>query len=332
MRFSSFLILFIQIYGEYAISKNNLNYVCDKYIYIMVNLEWYRTFKSVYKNGNFSLAAKELFISQPAVSQQISMLEAHVGYKLFNRKSKGVESTEYAKLLNNLIIEALDRLENVENGFRAKAFNANRLISIGISKHLMRSLGSTLVSKFDFIDFSFHENDALFELVDSKKLDFAVVTKQYDTFDTIQKKVGEIKQVIIGSNTIDASELKSSIKIKDFSAIEHWLNDQKWFSHNAQIPHIKLFWLHVFNKKRPSMVPNYIIPSEYEMLEIISKNTGIAVVWDCNAKSLIEESKIQLLWNSKQMPSTEVFVLSGKNDNLSTIFENIQLELKKVLG
>jgi DNA-binding transcriptional LysR family regulator len=42
------------------------------------------------------------------------MLEAHVGYKLFNRKSKGVEPTEYAKLLNNL---TLDRLENVENGF-----------------------------------------------------------------------------------------------------------------------------------------------------------------------------------------------------------------------
>jgi DNA-binding transcriptional LysR family regulator len=59
------------------------------------------------------------------------MLEAHVGYKLFNRKSKGVEPTEYAKLLNNLIIEALDRLENVENGFRAKALNTNSLISVG---------------------------------------------------------------------------------------------------------------------------------------------------------------------------------------------------------
>ena len=297
----------------------------------MVNLEWYRTFKSVYKNGNFSLAAKELFISQPAVSQQISMLEAHVGYKLFNRKSKGVEPTEYAKLLNNLIIEALDRLENVENGFRAKAFNANRLISIGISKHLMSSLGSCLIAKFDFIDFSFHENDALFELVDSKKLDFAIVTKKFDTFDTIQKKVGEIKQVIVGSNNIDDSELKSNIKIKDFAAIEHWLNDQKWFSHNAQIPHIKLFWLHVFNKKRPSMVPNYIIPSEYEMLEILSRNTGIGVVWDINAKHFIIEKRVQLLWNSKQMPSTEVFLLSGKNDNLSIVFENIQLELKRVL-
>ena len=124
---------FYKITSLYDISKNNLNYVCNKYIYIMVNLEWYRTFKSVYKNENFSQAAKELFISQPAVSQQIAMLEAHVGYKLFNRKSKGVEPTEYAKLLNNLIIEALDRLENVENGFREKAFNSNKLVSVGIS-------------------------------------------------------------------------------------------------------------------------------------------------------------------------------------------------------
>jgi len=297
----------------------------------MVNLEWYRTFKSVYKNGNFSLAAKELFISQPAVSQQIGMLEAHVGYKLFNRKSKGVEPTEYAKLLNNLIIEALDRLENVENGFRAKAFNANRLISVGISKHLMSSLGSALLSKFEFIDFSFYENDQLFDLVDSKKLDFAVVTKKYDTFDTIQKKLGEIKQIILGSNNIDISELKINIKNKDFDAIENWLNDQKWFSHDAGIPHIKLFWLHVFNKKRPSMVPNYIIPSEYEMLEILSKNTGIAVVWNINAKDLLAEKKVQLVWDCNQMPSTEVFLLSGKKVDISAIFENIETELKKIL-
>jgi DNA-binding transcriptional LysR family regulator len=259
------------------------------------------------------------------------MLEAHVGYKLFNRKSKGVEPTEYAKLLNNLIIEALDRLENVENGFRAKAFNANRLISIGISKHLMSSLGGALLSKFDFIDFSFHENDTLFELIDSKKLDFAIVTQQYDTFDTIQKKLGEIKQIIIGSTDIDSSGLQSSIERNDLAAIEYWLNDQKWFSHDARIPHIKLFWLHVFNKKRPSMIPNYIIPSEYEMLDLVSKNTGIAVTWNCNAKSFINDGKLQLLWDSNEMPSTNVFLLAGKNDNLSAVFENIVAELKRVL-
>ena len=80
------------------------------------------------------------------------------------------------------------------------------------------------------------------------------------------------------------------------------------------------------------MVPNYIIPSEYEMIEILSKNSGIAVVWDINVKNFIQEKKIQLLWSSKQMPSTDVFLLSGKNDNLTAIFEKIELELKNVLG
>lgn len=297
----------------------------------MVNLEWYRTFKSVYKNGNFSLAAKELFISQPAVSQQISMLEAHVGYKLFNRKSKGVEPTDYAKLLNNLIIDALDRLENVENGFRAKASDANRLISVGISKNLFASLGSVLISKFDFIDFSFHDNDTLFELVDTKKLDFAIITKQFDTFDTIYEIVGKIKLIMVSSPQLETNEFKLKLKSKKISEIEQWLNEQKWYSHDARIPHVKLFWLSVFNKKRPSMVPNYIIPNESEMLRVLSKNSGIGITWDCNVKELIQENKIKLLWNSKEMPSIDVFLLSGKNSNLSPIFETIATELKEVL-
>ena len=298
----------------------------------MVNLEWYRTFKSVYKNGNFSLAAKELFISQPAVSQQISMLEAHVGYKLFNRKSKGVEPTEYAKLLNNLIIEALDRLENVENGFRSKAIDAKRLITVGISKHLFSSIGSFLISKFDYIDFSFHENDTLFELVDTKKIDFAIVTKKFDTFDTLQKRLGDIRQILVGSNTIDAAILKSAIKKNDYETTENWLNEQKWYSHDSGIPHVKLFWLHVFNKKRPSMVPNFIIPSEYEMLEVLSRNSGVAVTWDINAKSFIQEGKLQLLWKTNKMPTTTVYLLSGKNAGINSAAQEMEEELKMVLS
>jgi DNA-binding transcriptional LysR family regulator len=298
----------------------------------MVNLEWYRTFKSVYKNGNFSLAAKELFISQPAVSQQMSMLEAHVGYKLFNRKSKGVDPTEYAKLLNNLIIEALDRLENVESGFRSKALDANRLITIGLSKHVFVSLGSVLISKFDYIDFSFHENDALFELVDTKKIDFAIVTAKYDTFDTVQKKLGEIKQIIVGSTDIDPTALEDQIKSNNLDATENWLNEQKWFSHDSGIPHIKLFWLHVFNKKRPSMVPNYIIPSEYEMLQVLSRNKGVAVTWDVNAKKFIAENKLQLLWESIMMPATAVYLLSAKNTNFNTTIQEIEAEISAVLS
>lgn len=298
----------------------------------MVNLEWYRTFKSVYKNGNFSVAAKELFISQPAVSQQISMLEAHVGYKLFNRKSKGVEATEYAKLLNNLIIDALDRLENVENGFRSKAQNSKRLISVGISKNLFSSLGNSLISKFDFIDFTFSENETLFELIDSKKLDFAIVSKRFDTFDTVYELVGKIKLVMVTSLQQDVATFHEKLKSDNLVEIEQWLNEQKWYSHDARIPHIKLFWLHAFNKKRPSMVANYIIPSVYEMLEILSKNSGIAITWNCNANQFIKENKLKLLWENEKMPDVDVFLLTAKNNNLNSFFEIISNELKETLA
>ncbi|MET0945976.1 MAG: LysR family transcriptional regulator [Flavobacterium sp.] len=298
----------------------------------MVNLEWYRTFKSVYKNGNFSVAAKELFISQPAVSQQISMLEAHVGYKLFNRKSKGVEATEYAKLLNNLIIDALDRLENVESGFRAKAEDSKRLISIGVSKDLFNSFGSTLISKFDLIDFTFAEDDVLFSLVDAKKIDFAVVTKKFDTFDTIYEIIGKIKLVVVGSTNLDITDFRQKLKSDNATEIEQWLNDQKWYSHDARIPHVKLFWLHAFNKKRPAIVPNYIIPSESEMLEMLSRNSGIAITWNCNSRKYIKENKLQLLWNSFHVPEEYVYLLSAKNNNLNSFFDTISKELKLFFG
>ncbi|WP_264553088.1 LysR family transcriptional regulator [Flavobacterium sp. N2038] len=298
----------------------------------MVNLEWYRTFKAVYKNGNFSLAAKELFMSQPAVSQQISMLEAHVGNKLFNRKSKGVEPTEYAKLLNNLIIDALERLENVETSFRAKAEDANRLISIGVSQHLFGCIGDLLISKFDLIDFTFAENDALFELVDAKKLDFAIVTKGFETFDTVYEIVGKIKLIMVAPTNQDVTEFRQRLKADNFTEIEQWLNEQKWYSHDARIPHIKLFWLHAFNKKRPSMVPNYIIPSESEMLKILAKNEGVAVTWNCNARKYIQENKLQLLWNSFHVPEEFVYVLTAKNNKSNTLFDIISKELKLFFG
>ena len=297
----------------------------------MVNLEWYRTFKSVYKNENFSQAAKELFISQPAVSQQISMLEAHVGYKLFNRKSKGVEPTEYAKLLNNLIIEALDRLESVENGFREKAFSSNKLVSVGISKHLFASIGSKLISKFDFIDFTYGENDDLFNLVNDKKIDFAIVTNKYDTFDTIQKHLGKIKQILIASNDLDLKLVKKEIKSKNYFTVENWLNNQKWYNYDARIPHVKLFWLHVFDKKRPSMISNYIIPSEAEMLLALIENSGLSVVWDVNAKKYLRENKIQLVWNSSKMPSTDVYLLARKNDTLNSILDDVKEEISNYI-
>jgi DNA-binding transcriptional LysR family regulator len=79
----------------------------------MVNLEWYRTFKAIYKTGTLTGAAVELFISQPGVSLHLSSLENYVGYKLFNRTGRKMIPTERGKVLYNFIVNALSKLEGI---------------------------------------------------------------------------------------------------------------------------------------------------------------------------------------------------------------------------
>ena len=49
------------------------------------NLSQYKIFYEVAKAGNISKAAKELYISQPAISKAISKLEDSLGLSLFTR-------------------------------------------------------------------------------------------------------------------------------------------------------------------------------------------------------------------------------------------------------
>ena len=164
--------------------------------------------------------------------------------------------------------------------------------------------------------------------MDTKKVDFAIVTKKFETFDTIQKELGTIKQVIVASSDLDLNLCKNEIEAGNISIVEQWLNQQKWYNYDARIPHVKLFWLHVFDKKRPTLISNYIIPSENELLTVLSRNTGLAIVWDINAKDFIEKGNIQLLWDSLKMPTTSVYVLSRKNDTLNAALDKVVNEIK----
>ncbi|MHB9095016.1 MAG: LysR family transcriptional regulator [Eubacteriales bacterium] len=56
-----------------------------------MDLHQLKAFYRVSRCGNFSRAAEDLFMSQPALSRQISSLEATVGTQLFHRNGRGVE-------------------------------------------------------------------------------------------------------------------------------------------------------------------------------------------------------------------------------------------------
>lgn len=85
-------------------------------------LDLYRVFCMVGKHESFSKAAKELYMTQPAVSQAIMQLERELDIRLFTRTSKGVILTdegqllfEYASSAMNLINVGEEKLLKIKN-------------------------------------------------------------------------------------------------------------------------------------------------------------------------------------------------------------------------
>jgi LysR family transcriptional regulator, cyn operon transcriptional activator len=87
-----------------------------------VNFDLYRIFYITAKAKSISNAAKELYISQPAVSQSIKQLEEKLGGRLFFRTQKGIILTaegeavfKYIEQAYNFIMAAQTRFSEMQN-------------------------------------------------------------------------------------------------------------------------------------------------------------------------------------------------------------------------
>ena len=103
------------------------------------NLSLYKIFYEVARTQNISRAAKELYISQPAISKSISRLEESLGTALFVRNSRGVQLTDEGKILYEHTKAAFDALGRGEK-------ELERIRELGIGQ--IRIGVSTTVCKY----------------------------------------------------------------------------------------------------------------------------------------------------------------------------------------
>ncbi len=115
----------------------------------MVNLELYKVFYTVAKCGSLTKAAEELYISQPAVSQSIKLLETQLKTTLFHRLHKGMELTaQGGALIFPEVERALRLLESAENKLSEVKQVATGTLRIGASETIFRYLLSDKIVEF----------------------------------------------------------------------------------------------------------------------------------------------------------------------------------------
>ncbi|MDD3660513.1 MAG: LysR family transcriptional regulator, partial [Lachnospiraceae bacterium] len=120
------------------------------------NLSSYKIFCAVANNGNISSAAKELYISQPAVSKAISKLEQNLNVTLFDRTSRGVKLTYEGRLLYTQVEGAFHAIRQGENQIKRIATLGIGHLSLGVSTTLCKYV--LLPSLQEFIQSNPHIN------------------------------------------------------------------------------------------------------------------------------------------------------------------------------
>ncbi len=112
------------------------------------NLSLYHIFNIVAETGNISHAAKELYISQPAISKAVTRLEQNLETKLFTRSSRGVSLTDAGKLLYEQTNAAFKHLKQAEDAIKKNKKLGTGNLKIGVSTTLCKYVLMPYLEKF----------------------------------------------------------------------------------------------------------------------------------------------------------------------------------------
>lgn len=188
-----------------------MKYICHKQklyhggIFMSQNLSAYRIFYTVANAKNISKAARELFISQPAISKSIQKLEDSLGCRLFIRSSKGVALTEEGNLLYSYVKDAFDALSLGEKKLRRSIELGAGHLNIGVSSTLCKYILLPYLKEFirlhPYIRISItcQSTNETLKLLEEDKIDIGLVGKPEETKNIQFDFLEEIEDIFVAA-------------------------------------------------------------------------------------------------------------------------------------
>ncbi|GAA0214506.1 LysR family transcriptional regulator [Kangiella japonica] len=147
-----------------------------------MDIDLLRTFLTVARLKSFTLAAKELQMTQPALSKRIKRLEAIVDRQLFDRVGNHVAVTEAGQLLQQQAPQIISDIEDTVQNIRDLSGKVSGELHIGTSHyiglHLLPEYLEQYADTFADVDVNieFIDSELAYERVLSGELELALLT------------------------------------------------------------------------------------------------------------------------------------------------------------
>lgn len=290
----------------------------------MINLEYYKVFCHVARAGSLTVAAGELNISQPAVSQSVKQLETALCVKLFTRTAKGVRLTAEGELLYGYVAKGYEQIALGEQKLRQMLDLELGEIHIGASDMTLRFYLLPYLERF-------HEKypgikvavsnaptpETLINLQENK-IDFGVVSTPFENKNELQvSRVREIEDAFVAGRKF----IQYKNRMLDLQELE-------------KMPLICLegvtstrSYMDAFLQQNNVLIrPEFELATSDMIVQFALRNLGIGCVVREFARDYLEEGTLFELRFNRIIPKRHFCVVTNPRNPLSVTAKNM-LEL-----
>jgi len=218
-----------------------------------LTLRQLQVFESAATNLNFSVAAKQLFLSQPAVSMQIKQLEDNIGLPLFEQIGKKIFLTEAGRELfhySHNITQQVAEMEAVFDEMKGLGHGKLTISVVNTANYFTPQLLARFCERYPKINVILQvaNRDAVLNQLAENTTDLAIMGKPPEGLDLIEESFLDNPLVVIASPDHPLAKHKQ-IKF-DLLAKETFLSREKGsgtrsamervFSQHKIQPHISM--------------------------------------------------------------------------------------------
>lgn len=279
-------------------------------------------FYKVATAANISKAARELNVTQPAVSRIITTLEEEYKTTLFRRNKNGVVLTKEGLKLFQMIKDAYFQLSKVEITLKDKDFFSKKIVNIGttpisLDVYLFSFLEELKVN-FPGVTFRIYTGSSkrVLELLEKNQVDFAFITTPYNIKEHI--KTIDVKRLdnILVAPISYKDRLSGKVSIKDIADLPFvLLNDKMQFRE-----HLNKYFL----ENNVNIVPAYEPDSSNLLLSFVEKDCGLSFIPPEMAEQSIKHGlcfKVDLI---EKVPLRHVSFALNSNSTHSIVTHQIK--------
>jgi LysR family hydrogen peroxide-inducible transcriptional activator len=283
---------------------------------------------AINKYRSFSAAAKEMFVTQPALTIQIKNLEEELGVLLFDRNKKPLEPTAIGKQIiehARFLQRNIEKLADLVSEFKAELSGKLKIgIIPTVSPYLVPIFVNEFIRLYPDVQLEFKElitEEILSELAEGN-LDAGIIVTPFPMTDMIEFPLYYEKFFLY------VSELHPLIKRKTVRTSELNLNDL-WLLEEGNCFRnqvINICTKDILDKSKEKF--SYESLSIDSLRKIVDGSRGITVIPELSAEEIPEEKKYMVKKFKDYQPVREVTLIVEKTFLKKNLVEKLAETIK----